>query len=148
MKSLLNTFTLVAAMLAAGSVFASSPAEVEKVATPGKSQVVIFRPSQRSAQSYMNYRVYIDGDHAGKIRTNRHLVTDIGPGVHQLITSDRDNSGLEFTVAANETVVIRAVVDKQLLMEMEQVSADLAIAEVPELESVLGASATELISMK
>jgi len=137
MKMSIVLASILSTAVSASQVIAESLDTVRSLSTPGTTKLVVFRSRESTQTATMNYRLFIDGKHIGKLKVGDFYALEMMPGDHTLKTNDRGKTAVDFVLRENHTLVYRANVLRDLSVELAEMSAEQALAEAPQLADEL-----------
>ena len=95
------------------------------------AKVVIYRPKQTASVKSINYRLYVNGEKLGRLKTSSYQSVDLPAGEHTITVNDKARSEYVFKIEAGETVVVKGLVSRTLNVNFTEMAPSAAIAEAP-----------------
>ena len=86
-------------------------------------------PKQVAILSYANFRVYVDDNRVGDLKSGKHSVLWLSSGKHTIRINDRTHTRLTVDVKNSQTTVVRSEVQKEMNVDLAVVSVKLAVRD-------------------
>lgn len=126
---------LTAILILISPLSLSEPSQVTTQADKLQRQLIIYRPGQKLNVKSIYFRISLDNKKLGKLKNNRIMSYPLTAGTHHLSANDKQHSAITLNNAHNQTVVVKASVEKKeyYRMRFEEVSLATLEKESPDL---------------
>lgn len=114
MKALLTfSFTLVLSLLGSQAMAADKAATADE-----NANLVIYRLQEPAKTKGVYYRLSVNGESVGKLKSASAIRLSLAPGEHVITAQDKKRSSLTVTVAEGETTYVAGNVNRKRAMEL------------------------------
>jgi hypothetical protein len=102
---------IISVLFLVSFLFVSSLAVADTTATnEDNANLVIYRPNDGSS---LNYRIWVDGEHMGRLKVGATMKLRVDPGNHVISSNDSNRTQLTVTVTELDATYVRKEVNRK-----------------------------------
>lgn len=123
-----NVVAVFALAVSAGAVSAESMTEGESLRP---ATVIVYRAEERSKTRRINFDTSVGGEHLGRVKYNKPLVSEVAPGEYTFSTSIPGTEAVQMKLQPGQTYYVHAKLRRlgqtttpELVIVEEQVALD------------------------